>query len=170
MQQKKLIYKGTAYVVTTGKYLPPVIISPIERVDAKYDSPEDAIVNFVSAIIKKDYDWFFSNWTESSRLYNEIRNKEMNRTRDYWIQRWSLTDNKPFEIRYRADYLKNGQTYVIIGYAVKGLMVGDKELEADMVFTKENNKWLGIQNDEISPLLNNIYKLWLSEDETIIIP
>lgn len=170
MQQRKLVYQGTTYVVSTGTYEPPFLVKPVKRVEAKYSTPEEAMVSHLSALITKDYDWFYDHWTDASRKVNEQRNKELNSTREQTIQDWSLIDNKPIEIRYRADYIVNNKKYVFISYRVKGMMIGDSELEAEMAFTKESNRWLATQDLASNPVLNNLFKIWKSNKTTVVIP
>jgi hypothetical protein len=168
MHEKELRYRGKSYVVKVGNYSPPSTVTPIVKSQAKYDTPEDAIVNFITAIKLKDFDFFFSNWTESSKVLNTQRNVSMNRTREYWIKRWSLAEGKPFEVNCRADYTYNGKHIVFIGYSIKGIMADGKDLNADMAFEKEKGRWLGSQSTQADPVFNNLYKICNSTERLVL--
>lgn len=169
MQERQLIYQGKTYFLVTGKYVPPVVITPIQAANAKYDTPEDAMVNFVSAILNKDYDFFFKNWTVAGQKYKQDRDVSLGLNRDYWVRRWSAADNILFEVRYRADYVQNDKTYVLIGYALKGIKVEGDDLETDMLFEKENGKWLGSLIQEADPVGDNIFKIWKSDEKVVVV-
>ncbi|HBG08221.1 MAG: hypothetical protein A2075_13320 [Geobacteraceae bacterium GWC2_58_44] len=170
MQQKAIEAKGSVHAVTVGSYQPPFVVGAVDKAAAKNDTPENAAISQLSAMIRKNYDWWLQNWTIRARFQIEQRNKEMSRTPAYWTDRWSLLDGKTVEIRYRADYSKDDKEYVLIGYGVKGLMLGSQEYESVLALEKETEKWLSTQELAADPVFNNIIRLWHTTGATFSLP
>ena len=170
MVGKAIVNKGITYTLSIGKYEPVSELIAVDNLSAKNDTPENAAISQLSAMMKKDYNWWLTNWTVNGRFALEQRDKELSRTPAYWINRWSLLDGKKVEIRYRADYSRDKQQFVLIGYGVNGLMIGDKEYESTLVFKNENSKWLATQDLSSDTVFNNIIKLWHTTDSSISLP
>lgn len=167
LEDKYIVHSQNNYKVRAGKYTPPIAVSFVEKSTATYDTPEHAAISQLSAMQKKDYQWWIECWTESSRAELNQANKQLNRTPEFWINRWSILENKNIELRYRADYEKNMVTYVLIGYALKGFIVGGQDFESVLVYRKEASKWSAAQDLSSDPVFNNILKLWNSSEPVI---
>jgi len=157
LQESHIIYKQVDYKLLSGKYVPPFTVNFIDKSSAKYDNPINSAIAMLSAMKNKDYQWWIQIWSDKSRVSVEQAGSP-----DNWVSRWSILNDRTLEIRYRADYQSNNKTYALIGYAIKGLLLGDREFESVLAFKKEGTRWYAARELASDPVFNNILRLWNS--------
>lgn len=167
LQDKYIVFKGTNYKVRAGKYEPTIAVSFIDKASARYDTSLNAATSQLSAMRQKDYQWWLETWSDASRTMIEERNIQLNRTPESWVERWSVYSDRVVEIRFRAEYLKDNSSYVLLGYAIKDFKIGDQEIESVLVYKKEGTKWYAVQDLGGDPVFNNILKLWHSGEAVL---
>ena len=71
-------------------YRPAVAFKPVAKADASLATPEDCFVHQWSAMAAQDFEWWMSGWDESSREMMDARNKKMDRSPEFWEERWGM--------------------------------------------------------------------------------
>ncbi len=77
------------YYFHVSKYIPLTEITLLEKSEeASYDTPEDAIVSNISAMVTGDYKWFQETFTSDARICNDNMVKEKDRGAEWWEELW----------------------------------------------------------------------------------
>lgn len=132
--------------------------------DAKYDTPEDALISLFSAIYAGDYDWWLSSWTKESQ--KEL--KEDYSSKDDLLEEW-----KSF---YKDNYIalisriETGK-YVLLYYNVASKRNKIKQRRT-IAFVKEDDRWLATNELSDDPVFlywqNSNYKAFKVGRELIL--
>jgi hypothetical protein len=103
-QVKKQIVVELTYNYTQTDYSPPVEFRPLgDKASASLNTPEAAVISYVSAMIAGDWQWFISGWTSDSAkgIEDELRNQGV--THESMVQRWQAFKNGPHQLISRVD-------------------------------------------------------------------
>lgn len=129
------------YNYRESKYEPAVIIQPVQKDAQKYETPEEAMVTRVSAMMAYDYEWWLTTWDPASKSIYLEKEKAAGRTKDYWIQWWKDTFQfSRYELVRRIDT----GSYTALIYRMINLTNKDdnSSMEFPSVFHKSNGRWL----------------------------
>ncbi len=69
-------------------YDPAVVVRPVARGDAAYDTPEGAAIAQISSMLAADVAWWRDTWTRDSREQMIARDREQGRAPTYWSDLW----------------------------------------------------------------------------------
>jgi len=128
-----------------------------DRTKSNNNTPEDAVISFLSSMVNKDYDWFLDNWDESSRKQIVAEDKEKNLSPEFWFDLWenAYSENKQI-LTHRIQI----PGYMLIGYKEVSIENPKEVRESAYCLKFENNKWL-ISNEIPG---NPVYNHWNDED------
>ena len=135
---------------TQQQFQPVFTVTPIARTAARYNTPEDAMLARVSAIVTGDYDWWLSIWDAGSRKEQEERMKAPGEA-EKMVAGWKdLYAHNHIELQHKIAY---GQ-YVIVTYKVvpNGAGQGNPS-EFPTVFHLEGGAWKSTNDLRSDPLV-----------------
>jgi hypothetical protein len=113
--------------------------------DAKYDSPEEALISLFSAIYVGDYNWWLNSWKKESQL----KLKEDFSQKDELIEKWESL----FEDTYIAliTRIETGK-YVLLYYNVASKDRNKIIQRQTIAFVNEDGKWLATNELSADPV------------------
>lgn len=101
----------TVYQYSVEDYANPTLISLVAQPQAK-SQPENVIVDMLSSMVKKNFDWNFALWSPESRIEMARRDRLDGDTKEKWLERWRAYEGLTFHLTRRAEYSK----YVLIEF------------------------------------------------------
>lgn len=131
---------GTStYAYTISYYDPGVKFELIkDRSGARYETPEEAFISFLSAIVANDFDWWFDSFDQNRK--KELLEKKYNEYEDW----------KNYKLKRDSDDLKNKsielvayiqyKNYVLIESVVSSID-GKESSKRIIPFKLEDNSW-----------------------------
>ncbi len=138
----------TVYPMKVMSYEGQRIIVPRKRGTKSGATPEDVLVDMVSSIKAKDFEWNSALWTPASLAGMKQRDAANGKTPADWIKLWENDATRSFELLTRVEYGK----YVLIEYSVKEST--GKQVYKDTIATEKlNGKWYLTQALAADPLL-----------------
>lgn len=136
------------------RYEPAVVVAPVAKAGASYDSPEAAVIARISAMIAGDVAWWRDTWTADARQMMEARDRQLGRGADHWPARWhEVLEGARVEL---TDRIETGQ-YVLIAYRVVppgGQTADAPPLVSIAVLEQVGGRWLGTQALAEDPVLH----------------
>jgi len=113
--------------------------------DAKYDTPEGALVSLFSAVYEGEYDWWLNSWTKESGL----KLKEDLDSEDELTEKWrSLFKDSYVALISRIETGK----YVLLYYNVATKERNKIIQRQTIAFVKEDGKWLATNELSADPV------------------
>ncbi len=142
------------YYFHVSKYIPSTAeITLLKKPEeASYDTPEDAFISNISSLVAADYKWFQETFTSDARNWYEKTNKEHNRGREWWEEKWrKYYPGKRFVLIKRTE---SGE-FVTITYHCMDSLKTEVKYKSSRTFEKtKDGKWLATRklppNDPIS--------------------
>lgn len=150
-----------SYPYTVSSYLDSQSIPLLkDRSQANNNTPEDALISFVSAMANKDYEWFLSTWTEKDRTRIIAEDKENGWDEEFFFKIWDKTlSGKSLKLLNRIER----KPYIYIGYQLYGDKQGDDNQVRTLAFVHENNVWRVTNEAACDPILAG----WKNPDQKI---
>ncbi len=118
-------------------YKQPLKIEIINRKSAKYGTPEDAFISFVSSIKHIDIKWYINCWDIESRkqMKDDFENMEtIQKKTEAWKEIY--TDKEIF-LKRRVER----KSIIIFDYVVKRSIKDKNEFQSHIKFKKINKEW-----------------------------
>lgn len=154
------VVEEMAYFYNLKAYQPAVPVRPVVREQAAYDTPEDAAIATISAMVAGDYDWFLATWTPDARRAFEQRNTDLRRGADFWTAAWQTAfgGDKSVELTHRVET----GAYVLIAYTIVDPAVPQIAADEDTgvrrpfltaVLVEQEGRWLSTQDLAADPVL-----------------
>lgn len=132
----KMLKEVTVHWFSIKRYKQPLEIKTIDRSEAKYDTPEDAFISFVSALKSMSYGWFLTNYDQESRKLEEDKvdkdKERVNKFKKAWEEMFS---NAQFFLLSRVDR----ENDVLLEYIAK--TPGKPDDRGILSFRNEHGKW-----------------------------
>lgn len=153
------VVEEMAYFYRLSAYQPAVAVQPVARASASYDTPEDAAIAAISAMLTGDYAWFLETWTPAARRAFEQRNAELGRGPEFWTSAWQKGfAGKRVELTHR---IETGP-YVLIAYTIVDPAAPPAAVEEGTgvrrpflttVLEERDGRWLATQDLAADPVL-----------------
>ncbi len=129
------------YYFHVSKYIPMTEITLLKNSEeASYDTPEDALVSNISAMVAGNFKWFQETFTSDALIQDEKWDKDHDRGPEWWIAPWrkSFTGTRFFLF----ERLETGKFVMVTYYCVDSENPDDKYMmNSDFEKTKDG-KWL----------------------------
>jgi len=127
---------------------------------ANYNTPEDALLSFLSAMANKNYEWFLNSWTQKDRAKIITEDKEKGWDQEFFYIIWDkMLNGKSLKLLKRIER----NQYVYIGYALVPDDHGSDDKPESLAFVYENNSWHVTNAALCDPVLTG----WNTPDQKI---
>jgi hypothetical protein len=140
------------------QYTPQALIQRVSREAATYNTPEEAFIAQMSAMLAGDYDWWISGWDEAAQELQRTQNEEQKRTPADWRGIWERV-LKGQQI-YLVERLETGPygPYVILVYSLRQPGTpgteGRETFRGMFVSREVGGRWLATQDLARDPMFH----------------
>lgn len=137
----------TVYPLKVAKYQTQEPLAPRTR-SMSQATPEDVIVEMVSSMKAKDFNWNSALWDAESLKSMQARDAERGKKPSDWAKGWEREAQRSFVMLNRIEYGK----YVLIEYEARN-PDGKTAYKITMALQKVNGKWFLTQALSADPVL-----------------